>query len=131
MANPIYWQNFSSYTASLTAADAADYDGGGTLVSIVQGSASGPLDVRFVRISPNASTTAGNIIRFFKVNATGTVRIGTFLVPAFTLTATGASPEWVWYPPGDCKLNGTAEYFKASQEKADTIKLMAETGDYF
>lgn len=131
MSAPIYYVGYPTGSAALTAADAADYDGSGTLVTVYTG-VSGVTDVLSVIIAPKTSTQAGNVIRFFKDDGTRKVWVGDFVVPQVTLTPTGHWRDpWVWYPPGGpLPLTGTGELLKASQEKNDTINLLAKCGAY-
>lgn len=131
MASPIYYQTWPSFSAVLTAADAGDFAGTGTLVTLVSGTASGPRDVLYVRCIPYGDVTVGNVLRFFKDDGTNIGRVGQLILPNIKLSGSNPIPDLVWVPPmGVMPLKGTTDILKVSQEIANNFKFIAQCGDY-
>ena len=132
MSAPINYQAYPKFHLALSAADAGGYDGA-SATQLLTGTASGLRDFLYLVLTPTATTTLGNIIRMFVTDGTTKVPIGDWDLRRLVADATSLWREPILlYPktPGPVRLTGTADRIYISQEKADTLKMFGQCGDY-
>jgi hypothetical protein len=125
MAAPLYPQNDLSTESQLTVANSLR-TGGGTLVTLGTGVASGRTRVGRVRITPESTVTEG-MIRFFRDDGVNKRFIGEFKVRANTPSNTQPVDPYYWIPPGgEIPLPTTSDTLKAATQNGEVFDCVAE-----